>query len=126
VVTLIVIYQYQKGHEFSLPSWSNVKKKEDTKNSRVFRSKVLLDVGEKTNLGIKMAIPCANGEQLLKLKHNLRQIRNDFLIGQDQRELETLVRERNFSVIKQKLLRVVNNYVDEPVKDLYFEEFLVE
>ena len=124
--TLFIMSRYQKGYKFDAPAWANVKKETNNKSAKVVRSEVLLDMGKNINLGLKMAIPFETRKQKSDLTRNLKRIQSDFLMDHDREGLRSLVQERNFKSIKEKLLRVVNHYTDKPIKNLYFEEFLIE
>jgi hypothetical protein len=128
ITIVLFVLLYQNQHEYNVPlvSWAKTKLTPSNNHPKIVRSNILLDIGERMNVGIKMAIPCETNEQKDKLFRSLKQIKHEFLMNQDQGNLERLVRARDFDGIKKGLLQVVNNYSDRPIKTLYFEEFLAE
>ena len=51
-------------------------------------------------------------------------IKSDFLTNLDQMKIEEWVRNGELRTIKTELLKIVNNYTDKPVENLYFESFI--
>jgi hypothetical protein len=68
-----------------------------------------------------MLIPCENDVQKTQLENVMSQLKSDMIIHIDQEQMALWVRNRNFSAIKTKFLKIINQNLRKPVKDVYFE-----
>ena len=105
------------------PSEFQKKKEGVNKIKGMDRMKVVFNVGSDTSLGLAVAIPYDRKEQFSELWKKYPKIKNDFLMKVQPEEMKGWVKRRDFTAIKKKILEIVNDNLERPIKTLYLESF---
>ena len=96
------------------------------KTTGIDRTRVVFSLGNDRLLGLTVAIPYENVQQYNQLWKKYPKIRNDFLLKVQPEEAKKWVRERDFTAMKIKILEIVNENLNKPVKICFIESFCYE
>ncbi len=114
------------GH-MKITKRENIKKEylNPLRNNNVVMIRFHLGLGTDGSIGIDLAAPYKNSAQKEQLLKQEARIKNDFIMYYDK-DLKEWVKKRNFRAIKSEFTRIVNRYIDEPVKEVYISKFFYE
>lgn len=122
IFSVWALLYYDKGINLHIISLSRIINNREDITS--VKCKVVQSFGKKGLLSMEMAIPCEDEKQLADLTKKMHIIKSDFLTNLDQMKIEEWVRNGELRTMKTELLKIVNNYTDKPVENLYFESFI--
>lgn len=83
---------------------------------------VQTNVDNKTFVSMKFIIPYDNWKQRSDIKKSMPKIRNEIL-SEMSTNLSDELSQKDFDKIKEKLISIINKYVETPVKDIYMDKF---
>ena len=96
------------------------------RNHKVVITRLHIGFGSNGSVGIEMATPYDNKRLQERLLKEETRIKNDFIMSVNEEEISGWVKRRNFNDLKSEFIRIVNQYVDEPVKEVYISKFFYE
>jgi flagellar basal body-associated protein FliL len=96
------------------------------RRNKVVITSIHMGAGHNDSLGLVLASPYADEKQESQLYKYSIQIKNDFLLTVSEEKLKEWVKERNFDDIKATYRKIVNQYLDEPVPEVYISSFFYE
>jgi len=121
VFSAAIYYHYNEEVNLLIVSMTKQKKAADEIDTSHVNFRIVLNVGAKDFLSIKMIIPCEDEDQYYDLKRNMNGIKSDILIRIDQMEMEKLVRYRKLTEIKNNVLKIINLHTKKTVKYIYYD-----
>ena len=130
VIGLLLFYYYHHKQDLGiklkpLSSSSPSKPLEAVKKDSYTRLRLTLATGGRTGLAVNVAIQYDDLDQRSQIYKNIVRIENDFVVKYDQQMLYQLATKKKFSELKKIFLNIINNYVDKPIKKIYFEDFFI-
>ena len=131
VVLFVLICMYHdsiKLKEVKFPNLEdNTKNKghNPLRNNKVVITDIYMGLGDDSSIWIQLATPYKNNKQQTQLCKYSNVIKNDFLLGVEEKKLKHWARSRNFRAVKKNFLSVVNKYVEEPISTVYLNQFFM-
>ena len=129
---IAAIYIFHNSTRFQKVKFSGFQSKMISDNSNPLRkNKVVLTtihmgLGRDNSLGLVLASPYHNRLQQSQLYKYSTKIKSDFLLSVGEKKLQEWVKQKNFDDIRATFRRIVNKYLDEPVKEVYLSSFFYE
>lgn len=126
-VALVVVLGICTVALFHFPSWGDVPMlvgpSAGTRDVRTVRCSLTSNLGADSVLEMDLAIPYADYRQRNDLLRKMPRIKSDFFTLIDQVEMARWIRERNYDVLKNELLAIINRHSAARVDIFYFESF---
>jgi hypothetical protein len=130
VFTLIYFINEHAGiNKAKLVSFQTRTKNENTnplRRNKVVTTFIHMGAGHDDSLGLVLASPYTNKEQESQLYKYSTQIKNDFLLTVSEDKLKKWIRNRDFDDIRVTFRKIVNQYLDEPVSEVYISSYFYE
>lgn len=130
IITLIYFINEHTGiNKVKLVSFQTKTKKENTNplgRNKVVTTFIHMGAGHNDSLGLVLASPYTNKEQESQLYRYSTQIKNDFLLVVSEEDLKKWISNRDFDDIKTTFRKIVNQYLDEPVSEVYISSYFYE
>lgn len=117
-----IILLAAKPGQFSLPEISM----DGILDGAARRGQVKCSVASNSGSGlvrIGLALPYRDPRQREELTQKMPRLQHAFTMAMNRPEMDEFIRERNFEAIRRHFLQVVNEAVDDPVENIYFESF---
>jgi hypothetical protein len=96
------------------------------RNNKVVLTSIHIGAGDRDSLGLVLASPYKNIEQASQLSKYSTQIKNDFLLAVSEEKLKVWIKNRDFDGIRSTFRQIVNQYLDEPVPEVYISSYFYE
>jgi len=77
-------------------------------------------------LRMKLAIPCEDRKQRLRLTRNLPRFKNQLMMKMSEPEMKEAVKNRDFETIRHHVIKILNTISKKPVNNVYFEGFIYD
>jgi flagellar basal body-associated protein FliL len=90
------------------------------------RCSVASTVGGTHYLRMKLAIPCEDRKQRLRLTRNLPRFKNQLTMEMSEPEMKETVKNRDFETIRHHIIKILNTISKKPVSNIYFEGFIYD
>ncbi|GEM_PF-3472450 len=96
------------------------------RKNKVVITSIHMGAGHNESLGLVLASPYTSVEQESQLYKYSTQIKNDFLLTVSEEKLKEWIKKRDFDDIKATFRKIVNQYLDEPVPEVYISSYFYE
>jgi hypothetical protein len=133
LLSIIILIYLINGHtENDSVKMSSLEKKSSKENTNPLRkNKVVITAihmgaGHDDSLGLVLASPYTNIKQESQLYKYSSQIKNDFLMTVSEERLKQWIKNRDFDDIKVTYRSIVNQYLDEPVPEVFISSYFYE
>ncbi len=130
IIILIFLLNGNSGYNnVKLVSLEKNIKKENTnplRKNKIVITSIHMGAGHEDSLGLVLASPYTNIEQESQLYKYSTRIKNDFLMTVSEEKLKEWIKNRDFDDIKATFRKIVNQYLDEPVPEVYISSYFYE
>lgn len=130
IIALIYFINEHAGiNNVKLVSFKAKTKIENTnplRRNKVVITSIHMGAGHNDSLGLVLASPYANEAQESQLYKYSIQIKNDFIMTVSEEKLKEWVKNRDFDEIRAIFRKIVNQYLDEPVPEVYISSYFYE
>lgn len=130
IIILIYLIKGNTGFDnVKMVTFENKAKNENPnplRRNKVVITSIHMGAGHSESLGLVLASPYSNTEQESQLYKYSSQIKNDFLLTVNEEKLKEWIKKRDFNDIKATFRKIVNQYLDEPVPEVYISSYFYE
>jgi hypothetical protein len=130
IIILIYLLNSHAGiNKVKMVSYEKNSKSENPnplRRNRVVITAIHMGAGHDDSLGLVMASPYTSIEQQSQLYKYSTRIKNDFLMSVSEERLKQWIKNRDFDDIKATYRSIVNQYLDEPVPEVFISSYFYE
>jgi flagellar basal body-associated protein FliL len=129
IILIYLLNGYAGYNNVKMVSLENKSSKENTnplRKNKVVVTAIHMGAGNDDLLGLVLASPYASIEQQSQLYKYSSQIKNDFLMTVSEEQLKQWIKNRDFDDIKARFKKIVNQYLDDPVPEVFISSYFYE
>jgi len=131
IIIIFFYYNYDTNYlkDISISKFSTNKNsvyRNPLRNHKVILTKFHMSVDADNSIGFEIAIPYKTQKRRHQLSKYSKRIKSDFILNVSEENLKMWVEQRKYDDIKSKFIEIADKYLDEPVKDVYFNIFFYE
>jgi hypothetical protein len=117
---------YNNVKMVSLEKNSSKENSNPLRRNKVVTTFIHVGAGHDDSLGLVLASPYRNIGQKSQLYKYSTQIKNDFLMAVSEEKLKQWIKNRDFDDIRATFRNIVNQYLDEPVPEVFISSYFYE
>jgi flagellar basal body-associated protein FliL len=121
VGSVLTLYHYRQRIPLSVGALKGLVQDSGSKG----RVKCMLttNMGGGHALRMKLGIPYEDHRQRADLAKKVPRFQHDLLMAMNQPEMEALLKDRNFRILKRQILHIINRSAEKPVGTVFLESF---